>query len=42
MRLLQADKQHWICSISDTKPDICRDYPTMAHGFRYLSGVFLK
>lgn len=40
--LEQADQQTWICSINDTKPDICRDYPTMAHGFRCLSGGFLK
>ena len=40
--LEQADEQRWICSINDTKPDICRDYPTMAHEFRCLSGVFLK
>ena len=30
------------CGIHDTKPDICRDYPTLAHGHRCLSGVFLK
>ena len=31
-----------LCGINDTKPDICRDYPTVAHGYRCLSGVFLK
>lgn len=31
-----------LCLIHDTKPDICRDYPTLAHGHRCLSGVFLK
>lgn len=40
--LEQADQQQWICSINDTKPDICRDYPTIAHEFRCLSGGFLK
>lgn len=40
--LEQADEQRWICSINDTKPDICRDYPTLAHGKRCLRGVFLN
>lgn len=40
--LEQADEQRWICSINETKPDICRDYPTIAHEFRCLSGGFLK
>ena len=31
-----------LCRINETKPDICRDYPTIAHGHRCLSGVFLK
>ena len=31
-----------LCRINDTKPDMCRDYPTLAHGHRCLSGVFLK
>lgn len=31
-----------ICSINDTKPDICRDYPTLAHGRRCPRGIFLK
>jgi len=30
------------CSIYETRPDICRDYPTLAHGRRCLRGVFLK
>lgn len=34
--------ERWVCSINDTKPDICRDYPTLAHGHRCLSGGFLK
>lgn len=29
------------CAIHDVKPDICRDYPTLAHGRRCLRGVFL-
>ncbi len=31
-----------VCSINDTKPAMCRDYPTMAHGFRCLRGGFIK
>lgn len=31
-----------LCRINETKPDMCRDYPTLAHGHRCLSGVFLK
>jgi len=30
------------CSIYETRPAICRDYPTLAHGRRCLHGVFLK
>jgi Fe-S-cluster containining protein len=30
-----------VCTINDLKPDICRDYPTLAHGRRCLRGVFL-
>ncbi len=29
------------CAIHDVKPDICRDYPTLAHGRQCLRGVFL-
>jgi Fe-S-cluster containining protein len=29
------------CAIHDVKPDICRAYPTLAHGRRCLRGVFL-
>lgn len=29
-----------ICRINETKPDMCRDYPTLAHGRRCLSGTF--
>jgi uncharacterized protein len=31
-----------LCSIQDTKPDMCRDYPTLAHGHHCLRGWFLK
>lgn len=34
------DKQS-ICAIQDTKPDICRAYPTLDRGRRCLRGVFL-
>jgi Fe-S-cluster containining protein len=30
------------CEIQDVKPDMCRDYPTMAHGRRCPRGVFLS
>lgn len=30
------------CRIHDTKPAMCRDYPTLAHGHRCLRGGFLK
>jgi Fe-S-cluster containining protein len=30
------------CAIYATRPDICRDYPTLAHGKRCLHGGFLK
>ena len=29
------------CTIHEIKPDICRSYPTLAHGHRCLRGVFL-
>lgn len=29
------------CAIHDIKPDMCRDYPTLAHGRRCPRGVFL-
>ncbi len=30
------------CGIHEIKPDICRAYPTLAHGNRCLRGVFLR
>ena len=30
-----------VCTINDVKPDMCRDYPTLAHARRCLRGVFL-
>jgi Fe-S-cluster containining protein len=30
------------CAIHEVKPDICRAYPTLAHGRRCLRGVFLR
>lgn len=38
----RTSDQRGLCRINDTKPDMCRDYPTLAHGHRCLSGVFLK
>jgi Fe-S-cluster containining protein len=37
--ILKTDEQRSYCAIQDTKPDICRDYPTLAHGRRCLSGI---
>ena len=30
------------CAIYADRPDMCRDYPTLAHGKRCLHGVFLS
>ncbi len=38
----KISEQQSLCAIQETKPDICRDYPTLAHGKRCLRGVFLK
>lgn len=40
--IVKISEQQSICSIQETKPDICRAYPTLAHGNRCLRGVFLK
>lgn len=40
--ILRIDAERSICSINDTKPAMCRAYPTIAHGRRCLRGVFLK
>jgi len=37
----RSDPEHARCGIHELKPDICRDYPTLAHGKRCLRGVFL-
>jgi len=39
LRRLSSDQA--VCSIQEIKPDICRAYPTLAHGRRCLRGVFL-
>jgi Fe-S-cluster containining protein len=38
----RSDPEHVRCGIHEIKPDICRDYPTLAHGKRCLRGVFLS
>ena len=38
----RQDGKTAICGIQETKPAMCRDYPTLAHGRRCLRGVFLK
>lgn len=40
--LAPLDDKRFICSIHSVKPDICRDYPTLAHARRCLKGVFLQ
>ena len=40
--LHRSDAGSALCEIHDTKPDMCRDYPTLAHGHRCLRGGFLK
>lgn len=39
--IVRLDDEHYGCSIHEIKPDICRAYPTLAHGNRCLRGVFL-
>lgn len=36
------DEETAHCAIHAIKPDMCRDYPTLAHGRRCLRGVFMK
>jgi Fe-S-cluster containining protein len=38
----RSDPQSVRCSIYQTRPDMCRDYPTLAHGKRCLHGVFME
>ena len=40
--LERLDEKTVVCGIQETKPDICRSYPTLAHGRRCLRGVFLR
>lgn len=40
--IVKVSEQKSICGIQETKPDICRAYPTIAHGKRCLHGVFMK
>jgi len=40
--LTRTGPQTRICAIHETKPDICRDYPTLAHGKHCLHGFFLS
>lgn len=39
--LTRTGPETQVCAIQDLKPDICRDYPTLAHGKQCLRGVFL-
>lgn len=37
----RRDAEHARCRIYEDRPDMCRDYPTLAHGRRCLRGVLL-
>lgn len=37
----RSDPAQVRCAIHEVKPDICRDYPTLAHSKRCLRGAFL-
>ena len=37
----RSDPEKVTCRIYEDRPDMCRDYPTLAHGKRCLRGVFL-
>lgn len=37
-----VDDETSTCSINDTKPSICRDYPTLATGYQCMRGIVLK
>ena len=37
----RSDPEATRCAIYVDRPDMCRDYPTLAHGKRCLRGVFL-
>lgn len=37
----RSDPEYVRCAIHAIKPDMCRDYPTLAHGKRCQRGVFL-
>ncbi len=39
--LEETGPQTKVCAIYEDRPEICRDYPTLAHGKRCLRGVFL-
>ena len=38
----RSDPERVRCKIYDDRPDMCRAYPTLAHGKRCLQGVFLS
>lgn len=38
----RSDPEKVCCDIYEIRPDMCRDYPTLAHGKRCLRGVFLS
>lgn len=40
--ILEVDDKTSICAINHTKPVMCQDYPTLAHGRRCLRGFILN
>lgn len=40
--IVRISDEQSLCSIQETKPDICRDYPPLDRGRRCLQGVFLE
>jgi Fe-S-cluster containining protein len=39
--LVRESPERALCAIQETKPDMCREYPTLAHGKRCPRGGFL-
>ncbi len=37
--LYRNEEEKVVCGIHDTKPDMCRDYPTLAHERRCAMGI---
>ena len=40
--LVRSDPRRVTCGIHDTKPQMCREYPTLAHAKRCVGGVVFR